>query len=124
MDKSPKINSSITPYKDNYFRVHPSFFPHLPLRSKVIIGDTGEWYVKKHKSGAVILENQRDGGDGDFEYKKSVLPYGANVILWKMYDESCVIELRLIYNSLAEKDERIRELETQVSQIMEKLEIH
>lgn len=107
--------------KDNFFRVHPSFFPHLPVGSTILIADK-EWFVKKHNKTSFIIENQLEGADNDYEYKIATIQYNADILLWKKYDTNLTIELRLIYNSLAEKDERIRELETQVNSLIETVE--
>lgn len=108
---------------DNFFRIHPVFYPHLPVRACIFINGRGLWYVKLHKNKMIIIENQRDGTDGDYLYKQDKITYDDDKLtIWKKYDQMVAIEMRLIYNSLAEKDERIRELETQMNDLIERVD--
>jgi hypothetical protein len=70
-------------------------------------------YVKKHVNDGFFAENQMNGNEGDYGYKVIKISYDEDGIL-KQYEPKNMIEMKLIHNSLADKDERIKILEEKI----------
>jgi hypothetical protein len=111
-------------------RVHSSFFYALPRGAKVYINSPitrsdQTMYVKGHTilegEPALQVETHRYGKGTEYKYTEKIIKYSAIDSLSKEYDEKTAIELRLIYNSLCEKSERITALESRISVLEERL---
>lgn len=120
-----------------FFRVHPSFFSYLPVGSLILISfpskriveneDEKQYskrvpmFVRKHNETSFNIANQPYGKEGDYEYKSLDIKYTDDVIIYKKYAIQTIIEMRLIHNSLIEKDERIRDLERSNIELTERI---
>lgn len=118
-----------------FFRVHSSLFPYIPVSSPILISfllkqnseDEKKYsnrvpmFVKKHDENSFNIANQQYGKEGDYEYKSLNIKYTDDVIIYKKYSSQTIIEMRLIFNSLIEKDERIRDLERSNIELTERI---
>lgn len=104
--------------KTAFFRVHPSYLPWLPQYIPIMYNNE-VLYVKKHVNDGFFAETSINGNEGDYGYKVIKVSYETDGIL-KQYDPKNIIEMKLIQNSLADKDERIRLLEERIK-VLEQL---
>ncbi len=117
----------MTELLNGYLIVHISLFAYIPIRATVIIesdiiksDQSKKWFVKSNVSNILVIENQMNGTSDMFQYESHEIKYDQITKLWKKYDDRCIIEFRLIYNSLAEKNERIKKLEEICQSLLDK----
>lgn len=115
---------------NGYFAVHPGLWDYLPKGSHVRYQILGEGpagarfrsggYVRNHytapdESKVIYLENFPAVGKNKPGHVSFPVSVKSIELLWKKYDEAAFVELHLITNSLAMKQQEIEALKTRVT---------
>ena len=108
----------------DFMRVHASMYAFLPINCRVLIELADHRTIlgsiqRLTDTGLVI--DSRTRNDGAAELRPNPILFAAIARLWKQYDANCVIEMRLIYNSLADKSARIEQLEMDVDRLIKRI---
>lgn len=107
---------------EGYMLIHNTFYTYLPMFATVFILSHNDqfnakfWIVRGHSNNEILLSEKPDSKN------TTTINYSQIIQLWKQYDADCMIELRLIYNSLTDKQARITQLESQVRDLSVRLE--
>ena len=119
---------------EGYLKVHPSLWDHIPAGAHIryIKKDDGSGkerrarfrlggFVRNHFADndkkMMTIETKPNGQRGDVGYLSYRISYDTIELLWKKYDKFSFIEIHLIHNSLAQKKQKIEELEKRTQRL-------
>jgi hypothetical protein len=121
---------------EGYINVHPSLWDQIPVGAHVRyvkrdVDNSGLTHAERFKPGGyvrnhtataegkklIILETRQRGRPGDPGYSSFPVAYEDIEELYKKYDKDVVIEIHLIYTSLAQKKKQIEDLEARIKKL-------